>query len=233
MEWSAERVAAPIREWNQWKHIFEWSLLSEGGHNTAPHMDSHGYATWITVQEGSIGFGWMSSPTKEEREAWVAEPKCYTGGKWRYIVLKPGQTVFFGPGTIHFVFRVQSHQTLALGGHVLQWSGIQRWAQVVLAELKHPAITNEKMNRTAPKLLRDVEKLVQAKEEQGRVEELGGAGAVNGFREVIEVRTLRLTEGGMLIACRNWIDWVVNPGAACLGGKPRCYPSVDHLLHYV
>ena len=25
--------------------------MSEGGHNTAPHIDSHGLATWITVEE--------------------------------------------------------------------------------------------------------------------------------------------------------------------------------------
>ncbi|KAK4150732.1 hypothetical protein C8A00DRAFT_17790, partial [Chaetomidium leptoderma] len=45
MEWSAERLVAPAKEWNKWKDILDWSLLSEGGHNTGPHMDSHGYST--------------------------------------------------------------------------------------------------------------------------------------------------------------------------------------------
>ncbi|AEO60989.1 hypothetical protein MYCTH_2310767 [Thermothelomyces thermophilus ATCC 42464] len=67
-------------EWREWKAVDKWALVSEGGNHTAPHMDSHGYATWITVQEGSIGFGWMACPTKEEREAWMAEPDRYTEG---------------------------------------------------------------------------------------------------------------------------------------------------------
>ncbi|KAB5526462.1 hypothetical protein GE09DRAFT_662048 [Coniochaeta sp. 2T2.1] len=147
--------------------------MSEGGHNTAPHMDSHSFATWLTAQEEGIGFGGMSSPTSEEREAWMADPHRYTGGRWSYIVLKPGQSVFFPSGTIHFVFRVRSRQTLARGGHVLQWSGIQRWMQVLLAQMRNPAITNEDMKSTAPKHVRIVAKLVSAKVEEGGVEERG------------------------------------------------------------
>ncbi|KAK3936722.1 ATP synthase subunit alpha [Diplogelasinospora grovesii] len=181
MENSAERVVASTQEWNEWKNVLEWVLMSEGGHNTAPHMDSHGFGTWLTVQEGRIGFGWMSCPTSEEREAWMADPRRYTGGRWRYTVLKPGKSVFFPPGTIHFVFRVRSRQTLALGGHVLQWSGIQRWMQVLLAQMRNPAITNENMKSTAPKHVRVVANLVSAKVEEGGVEELGGEAAVADF----------------------------------------------------
>lgn len=188
MEGSAERVTAPLQKWTEWKDVDKFALLSQGGHHTTSHMDSHGYPTWITVQEGQIGFGWLSCPTKEEREAWMAEPHKYTGGRWRYIILKPGQTVFFPSGTIHFVFRVRDHQTLALGGHVLQWSGIQRWIQVVLWELKNPATTNEEMNTTAPKLVRMVAKLVSAKVDDGRIEELGGVNAVKRFFDFVEVR---------------------------------------------
>jgi hypothetical protein len=191
MENSAERVVAPTREWNEWENVLEWVLMSEGGHNTAPHMDSHGFATWLTAQEEGIGFGWMSSPTSEEREAWMADPHRYTGGRWRYIVLKPGQSVFFPSGTIHFVFRVRSRQTLALGGHVLQWSGIQRWMQVLLAQMRNPAITNEDMKSTAPRHVRVVAKLVSAKVEEGGVEELGGEAAVADFFASVKVRSSR------------------------------------------
>lgn len=196
MEGSAERVTASLQRWAEWKDVDKWALLSEGGHHTAPHMDSHGYATWITAQEGPIGFAWMSFPTEAEREAWMAAPHRHTGGRWRYIVLKPGQTVFFGPGTIHFVFRVRDHQTLALGGHVLQWSSIQRWIQVVLWELKKPATTNEEMKMTAPKLVRTVEELVRAKVNKVGVRELGGEDAVKGFFESVKVRMIRDCERG-------------------------------------
>ncbi|SPO02465.1 uncharacterized protein DNG_05138 [Cephalotrichum gorgonifer] len=182
MEGSAERVVASTQEWNEWKNVLEWILLSEGGNNTAPHTDSHGFATWITAQEESIGFGWMSCPTKEEREEWMADPHRFTGGRWRYVVLKPGQSFYFKPGTIHFVFRVQGlAQTLALGGHTLQWTGIERWMQVLLAQMKNPAITNEDMNWSAPKLVRIIAKLVTARVEEGEVEELGGEATVMRF----------------------------------------------------
>ncbi|KAK4463628.1 ATP synthase subunit alpha [Cladorrhinum samala] len=188
MAGSAERVVASTQQWSEWKDVDKWALLSQGGHHTAPHMDSHGYSTWITAQEGIIGFVWMSSPTKQEREAWMANPHCYTGGRWRYVLLRPGETVFFGPGTIHSVFRERDRQTLAFGGHVLQWSGIQRWIQVVLDELNNPATTNEDMKTTAPKLAGVVATLVEAKVKEGRVEELGGEAAVKGFFESVKVR---------------------------------------------
>lgn len=188
MAGSAERVVASTQQWSEWKDVDKWALLSQGGHHTAPHMDSHGYATWITAQEGTIGFTWMSSPTKEEREAWMANPHCYTGGRWRYVPLRPGETVFFGPGTIHGVFRERDRQTLAFGGHVLQWSGIRHWIQVVLGELNNPATTNEEMKTTAPKLVGVVATLVEAKVKEGRVEELGGEAAVRGFFESVKVR---------------------------------------------
>ncbi|KAH8756066.1 hypothetical protein F5883DRAFT_686224 [Diaporthe sp. PMI_573] len=181
MQESAERMAASLPQWNEWKNNLEWVLLSEGAHNTAPHVDSHGFATWITVQEGLFGFGWMSRPTDEEREAWMADPHSYTGGRWRYVVLKPGQSIFFLPGTIQFVFRVRGYQTLALGGHILQWSGIVQWMQVVMAEIRNPAITNEDMKWSAPKLVRVVTTLVKTKAEEGGLEELGGAAAVESF----------------------------------------------------
>jgi hypothetical protein len=184
---SAERVSAPRKEWNEWKNVLEWVLMSEGGHHTAPHMDSHGYATWITAQEEAIGIGWMSCPTDDERAAWMASPESYTEGRWRYIVLKPGQTIFFAPGTIHFVFRVRNRQTLALGGHILQWSTIDRWIQVVRAELKNTDATNEAMEETAPKLVHVVAQLVEDKVKEGRVEELGGKAAVESFFDAVKV----------------------------------------------
>jgi hypothetical protein len=51
--------------------------------------------------------------------------------QWRYWILKPGQTIYFPSGTIHGVFRIQREQTLALGGHILQWSNISQWLEVI------------------------------------------------------------------------------------------------------
>ncbi|PNH48020.1 hypothetical protein VD0004_g341 [Verticillium dahliae] len=168
MEESAERVVASSRQWNEWRNVLEWVLMSQGGHNTAPHTDSHGFSTWITAQEGRIGFGWLSDPTDKERAAWIANPGSYTGGRWRYTVLKPGQTVFFVSGTIHFVFRIRAPQTLALGGHVLQWSGLERWMAIVLTQMRNPSITNEDMGVSAAKYVGVVSRLVVAKVNEDR-----------------------------------------------------------------
>ncbi|KAL8299207.1 hypothetical protein RB594_003659 [Gaeumannomyces avenae] len=174
----AQRIAASGEDWSTWRNVVEWALLSEGGHNTAPHMDSHGYSTWITVQEGSVGFGWMSRPSQQEKDEWIANPHGYAGGKWKYVILSPGHTVFFPSGTIHFVFRAQGVQTFALGGHVLQWSGIEQWLEVVVAQLKNPEITNEDMASSAPKYVQVVKRLVANRMKAGRVEEMGGRDAV-------------------------------------------------------
>ncbi|KAM7204420.1 hypothetical protein V8F33_001722 [Rhypophila sp. PSN 637] len=183
----AERILASREDWNTWRNVLKWALLSEGGNNTGPHMDSHGYSTWITPQEGRVGFGWMSRPSQQEEDEWIADPQGYTGGKWRYVILSPGHTVFFPSGTIHFVFRLQAVQTFALGGHVLQWSGIERWLKVIHAQLRHPDITNEDISSSAPQYAQAVERLVANRMKARGVEEMGGPVAVAGLTALIEV----------------------------------------------
>jgi len=186
---SAERHIAFTEDWNIWRNVTEWALLSEGGHNTAPHMDSHGYSTWIKVQEGHIGFGWMSRPTQEERDAWMSNPHSCTGGEWRYIILRPGDIVFFTSGTIHFVFRTRRTQTFALGSHILQWSSIVEWIEIVIAQMRNSSVTNENLD-SMPKIVHVVVKLVTNRIKTGRVEEMGGRDAVKRFLALVEVRGL-------------------------------------------
>jgi hypothetical protein len=185
---SAERVETPSQHWNQWKNVLEWVVLLEGGHHTAPHMDSNGLSTWITVQEGCMGFSWMVGPTEEEEKEWMTNDS-YTGGQWRYVVLKPGQTIFFPTGTIHFVFCTRAPQTLVLGGHVLQWSGIERWMRIVLAQIANPGITNEDTKQSAPMYVDAVSKLVETRIVKGRIGELGGNATVNRFPSNVKVRS--------------------------------------------
>ncbi|KXX75609.1 hypothetical protein MMYC01_207734 [Madurella mycetomatis] len=90
-------------------------------------------------------------------------------------------------GTIHFVFRVRQHQTLALGGHVLPWTDIRRWMQVMLAQITNSAITDEDMRRSAPKYVLAVAKFVKARAEEGEVEQLGGGAAVTQFFASVKV----------------------------------------------
>lgn len=160
---SAGRRSAPVKSWNKWKDVTEWVLMSQGGNNTSAHMDSHGFATWLTVQQGEIGFVWMSRPTLDERREWMGDPQGYTGGQWRYVILKEGQSVFFPSGVIHGVFRLEN--SLMIGGHILQWTGIVDWLQVVMDEMRNPMITNEEMEN-APNYVQIVAELVEAKKDE-------------------------------------------------------------------
>lgn len=178
---TAERTRANRDDWNEWTDLLEWVLMSEGGHNTAPHMDSHGWSTWITIQEGNFGFGWLSRPTDKERNDWMTNPLEYTGGNWRFAILKPGQTVFFPSGTIHFVFRLHDVQTLALGGHLLQWTALVRWVEVILWQLKNPNITNEELGKSPLKYVRIARKLVDHRLATSRIQTMGGMEAVTKF----------------------------------------------------
>lgn len=184
----AERDTATRTQWNEWRDVLEWVLLSQGGHNTSPHTDSHGLATWITVQEGLFGYGWLSRPTPEERDGWMADPQGFTGGHWCYLVLEPGQTVFFNSGTVHFVFRLRSEHTLALGGHILQWTGIEQWLQIVAAQMRNPHITNEDMEWSAPKYVRIVARLVEMRLRNGRVDKMGGVAPMRRLLALLKVR---------------------------------------------
>lgn len=201
---TAQRTYADKVQWNEWLNVLDWVLMSEGGHNTAPHTDSHGYSTWITIQEGEFGYGWLSNPTKEERDAWMTNPHKLVGGQWRFTVLRPGQTVYFQSGTIHFVFRLRHGQTLALGGHVLQWNGIAHWISVVQAQLRNPDSTNEEMDWTAPRYLGIIKELVQNRINAGRVNDLGGQEVVDKFLELCEVRFVHFTSRRKLTWFQNF-----------------------------
>ncbi|KAM0705149.1 hypothetical protein Q7P35_007936 [Cladosporium inversicolor] len=170
-----------------YKEVEKWALLAEAGALTEPHQDSHGYSTYITANHGRIGFGWLSYPTAEDREQWTEDPESIPGDRYRYVVLQPGQTVYFPAGTVHFVFRLPSEgHTLAFGGHVLRCSNIVHWARTLLEEQSNPQITNEDLTSSAPGYLNRVEKFVLQAQKNGSLEKWGGAEEVEAFLRLKE-----------------------------------------------
>ncbi|KAK5125427.1 hypothetical protein LTR85_000536 [Meristemomyces frigidus] len=165
-----------------WKEVEKWALVAQAGALTEPHQDSHGYSTYITVNEGIFGYGWLSNPTTEERQAWSRSHHSYIGGRWCYSVLRPGDTVYFPAGTVHFVFRLPAAgNTLAFGGHVLRCSQIVRWIKTLIEEKAAPDITNEDLTVSAPGYLDRVEKFVQQAMQTGQEEKWGGKEAIEEF----------------------------------------------------
>jgi hypothetical protein len=172
-----------------YKEVEKWALLAEAGALTEPHQDSHGYSTYITVNQGDIGFGWLSYPTNVERASWNKD-QSVAGDRFRYVVMKPGQTVFFPAGTVHFVFRLpgaEGGHTLAFGGHVLRCSNILHWIKTLIEEKASPNVTNEDLTSSAPGYLNQVERFVRHAQKNGTTEKWGGAEAVEEFLRLKEV----------------------------------------------
>lgn len=171
-----------------WKEVEKWALLAKAGALTEPHQDSHGYNTYITVNQGIIGFGWLSNPTHDQRVAWRKDPAAFVNGEWRYKILRPGETVYFPSGTVHFVFRHPNEgDTLAFGGHVLRCSQIVRWVETLLEEKATASeITNEDLSESAPGYLARMEKFVLQARKTGRVELWGGEAAIEEFLKLKE-----------------------------------------------
>nr|POE75150.1 hypothetical protein CFP56_63385 [Quercus suber]POE94771.1 hypothetical protein CFP56_17008 [Quercus suber] len=115
-----------------WKRSLSWFLLAEAGALTTTHQDALGLGTWISCHQGEIGFAWLSRPSEKETRCWQMDPDRFHGGNWRFKVLRPGETVYFDPGLIHFVFRQSGdeQQTLAFGGHSFRRSIAGTWARI-------------------------------------------------------------------------------------------------------
>ncbi|UPL03029.1 hypothetical protein LCI18_013963 [Fusarium solani-melongenae] len=188
---SGGREEASTDDMHKWRCVTEWALMSQDGHHTGPHMDSHGLGTWITVQEGRIGFGYILPDEDFDWAAWKKD-HAYHGDRGRYFTLKPGQTVYFPPGTIHFIFRTREHQTLAVGGHVLQWSGLLRWLHVLKQQEEDSDVTNEDVTPESGAFWRrEILELVRERVEENAVEKIGGKEAADMIVDVLE----------------NWDDW--------------------------
>lgn len=109
-----------------------------------------------------MGYGWMHMPTELQRSKWIKSPHKFIEADWRYRILRPGDTVYFPAGTVHFVFRhPDMGHTLAFGGHVLRCSTIVPWIKAIRNETINEAITNEELTVAAAGFLDQVSTFVQ------------------------------------------------------------------------
>lgn len=134
----------------RWTNRKEWVLIGRGG-LTSPHTDSHGLGTFLTVVQGCVGFLWWSRPSEEDMHWWAQDVYRNTNrGKWCYVIMKAGETVYFPPLTVHAVFRSRSKSaeaTFITGGHILRYSSVGIWAEACAFQLetKNRCVTNEDM----------------------------------------------------------------------------------------
>lgn len=202
---TAERCSAPVAEWNRWRDDEDWALLAQGGAQTLTHQDACGKATWLTVQEGQVGFGWLSRPSEEEKRCWSSDPNAFEGGQIRFVVLRPGQTIYFEAGTIHFVFRLEQDQTLLLGGHIMRWSRIGAWIQIVLNQLRFPDATNEDLLPSAPAYVEAVAQLLMEQTRLSQSDQLVSEEVIAEFFRIKKASYLKSIRSGAntIIAIRS------------------------------
>ncbi|KAI8680448.1 JmjC domain-containing protein [Fusarium keratoplasticum] len=171
------------------KDPLHFALIADGGMNTYPHTDSHGYSTFLTVQEGELIFGWLSRPDDDTWNGWARNPRYYEGGRWCFVVMKPGDCVYLPSGTPHYVVRRKGTQTFILGGHVLQWSNLHGWASLLRRQIDNPTTTNEHMaSETVRRYVEVAGGLVAEAMKSGddRLEYLGGIEAAKQTRQVLK-----------------------------------------------
>jgi hypothetical protein len=89
-------------------------------------------------------------------------------------------------GTIHFLFRVEGTQTLALGGHILQWTGISLWLDVVGEQLKYTRVTGEDLEKYARSISIVIDLVVKKVKSSG-ADELGGKEGLQKIHDQITV----------------------------------------------
>ncbi|KAF4464755.1 Transcription factor jumonji aspartyl beta-hydroxylase [Fusarium albosuccineum] len=168
-----------------------FALIADGGMNTYPHTDSHGYSTFLTVQEGELIFGWLSRPDTNIWDEWAKDPRYFQGGRWCYLVLKPGDSVCLPAGIPHYVVRNKGAQTFILGGHLLQWSNMKGWVSLLRKQIDNPSTTNEHMDfERLKKFVGVAENLVAEaiKSRNNRLEYLGGIEGAGQTLEDLKVR---------------------------------------------
>jgi hypothetical protein len=174
---STQRLGYP----SGWVDVAKWALFAQRGALTGPHQDSHGFGTFLTVNQGQVGFAWLSKPTDNQLKDWAVNQDI-TVGRWCFMALSRGQAVYFPPGTVHCVVRsIEGDNTLLTGGHILRRCAIARWAQICHLQNEYPNVTNEDVDDIA-EFMKIVAGYVKEAEQKGTLVEWGGESAVAEFK---------------------------------------------------
>lgn len=157
---SGDRHLQPDLMDSHWRSYERLVMLSEPGSLTLPHWDDFGYATWLTCREGHIGFAWLSHPCETLLTEWREnEDTQHKKGRWLFKVLRQGDTVYIGPGTVHYVFRrPEGKATMAAAGSVLRRTDMSAWLTILLDQIKDAIRTRQTPNysEVVPHLLKAV-----------------------------------------------------------------------------
>ncbi|PSK33543.1 hypothetical protein B9Z65_7430 [Elsinoe australis] len=190
---SASRTNASAREdgIKPFSDKFLIGRLAEGGALTAPHQDSSGYGTWVTLQEGKLLWLWLHKPTKAQLKTVFGTILGHKDAPdllpedlpWRGVVLEPGWTFVMPPGTMHAVVRTKEEQTLMFAGHYLRRSELLYWVELVKLQWMHAEGHNENSKEEVAQLAKMFKEMVtKAKDNVAgglQAEAFGGVATIN------------------------------------------------------
>ncbi|KXT18017.1 hypothetical protein AC579_9607 [Pseudocercospora musae] len=167
-------------------------MLADAGAITLSHWDKILFGTWISCYEGEIGFAWLSHPDQKVIESFLKN-SSKVEGTWLYKVIRPGESLYMPPGTIHTVFRrPQGTQTLGMAGHILRRSTDQEsWLNFLHQELQKDLrlkrdFANDYEMYVVPPLMERLGHLIEVAKKDGTVDRFGGQDKVDRAEKLME-----------------------------------------------
>ncbi|RGP62530.1 atp synthase subunit alpha [Fusarium longipes] len=149
------------------------TLLSCGGCHTPSHIDPARLGTYLTVHKGYFGFGFIATENSNDIQSWLSDPASVKHLA-QYVVLRPGQTVFFPSRTIDFVFRLNDHQTFATSGSILLWHGIMDWLQILKRQELNKTLFSDITPALTKNYVKAMETIIDACIKHNDLEYVGG-----------------------------------------------------------
>jgi hypothetical protein len=137
-----------------------WHLLGEAKSGSNPHQDHCGFWTWVRVNVGKK-LWFLCQLSDDDRKRFAADGPSFTGGKWFYVWLEPGDILIMPPGTVHAVFTPED--TLCTGGNSWSKKGMGDTMRSIAFETKYPNVTNDHPIPQIPGLLQKASQLMSSK----------------------------------------------------------------------
>jgi hypothetical protein len=181
-----------------WTKVEEWRLLSQKGSGTMTHQDHCGFWTWVMVEEGKK-LWLICQMSGDDRKRFAEEGVAFTGGRWIYVWLMPGDILIIPPGTVHVVFTPVD--TLCVGGNAWSQKRMGDTMRYMAFEKAHPNVTNDDEVVQLPELLEKVSRLINS---TASIAKFGGKEQMEMFTHYYKVRNLKnIRLSTLLMQCRN------------------------------
>ncbi|KAI9761180.1 MAG: hypothetical protein M1840_002012 [Geoglossum simile] len=169
-----------------WNKVEKWRLLAQGGSGSLSHCDHCGFWTWVKVDEGRKL--WLLCQLSEADWAEFAERGLsFTGGRWSYVWLGPGDVLIMPPGTVHAVFTPEN--TLCAGGNAWSQKRMGDTMRSIAFETAHPVVTNDEEVVQLPDLLEKTYQRMIVAPIEGYTADFGGERQMEEFSRHYKVPT--------------------------------------------